>query len=90
MLYMVVERFRQPGGVAVYRRLRDSGRMLPDGLRYVDSWVDVDFTVCYQLMECADPALFETWTAQWQDLADFQIIPVRSSKEAAAAIAPFL
>jgi hypothetical protein len=90
MLYMVIERFREPGGVAVYRRFRQRGRMLPEGLRYIDSWIDLDFTVCYQLMECADPALFDAWTDCWQDLVDFQIIPVRSSKDAAEAIAPRL
>ncbi len=90
MLYMVIERFKEPGGVAVYRRARDRGRMIPDGLRYVDSWVDRTFTVCYQLMECGDVSLFDAWTTHWQDLVEFEIIPVRPSKEAAAAIAPLL
>jgi Domain of unknown function (DUF3303) len=90
MLYMVIERFKQPGGVAVYRRARDQGRMIPDGLRYIDSWVDLDFTVCYQLMECGDASLFDAWTAHWRDLVEFEIVPVRSSPEAAAAIAPLL
>ena len=87
MLYMVIERFKEPGGIAVYRRARDRGRMLPAGLRYVQSWVDVDFTQCYQLMECDDAPLFEEWTAHWQDLVEFEIIPVRTSQEAADAIA---
>ena len=87
MLYVVIERFKEPGGIAVYRRARDRGRMLPEGLRYVQSWVDVDFTRCYQLMECDDTRLFDEWTAHWQDLVEFEIIPVRTSQEAAAAIA---
>jgi len=90
MLYMVIERFRQPGGVAVNRRAAQQGRMLPEGLRYVDSWVDLNFTVCYQLMECADARLFGAWIARWQDLVNFEIAPVRPSSEAARAIAPFL
>ena len=90
MHYMVIERFKEPGGVAVYRRARERGRMTPDGLRYVDSWVDLDFTVCYQLMECDDVRLFDVWTARWRDLVEFEIIPVRASRDAAGVIAPLL
>lgn len=90
MLYMVIERFKQPGGEAVYRRARDHGRMLPEGLHYVDSWVDCDLTVCYQLMECGDPQLFDVWMAHWRDLVESEIRPVRPSREAATAIAPRL
>jgi len=90
MLYMVIERFRDPGGIAIYRRFRDRGRMLPAGLTYVDSWVDVDFTRCYQLMECDDAGYFDAWTAEWQDLIEFEIVPVRASAEAARWIAPHL
>lgn len=90
MLYIVIERFKEPGAVAVYRRARDRGRLLPDGLRYVASWVDVDFTRCFQLMETEDASLFEAWVSRWQDLVEFEIIPVRTSAEAAAMIAPRL
>ena len=90
MLYMVIERFKEPGGVAVYRRVRDQGRMLGEGLLYVASWVDLDFTRCYQLMECDDVSRFEPWIAQWRDLADFEIVPVRTSAEARELIAPRL
>jgi hypothetical protein len=90
MLYMVVERFKTPGALEVYRRARDQGRMLPEGLAYVSSWVDLDFTVCFQLMQTEDETLFEQWVSRWQDLVEFEIIPVRSSAEAMAAIAPRL
>ncbi len=87
MLYMVVERFKTSDAARIYRRAREQGRMLPDGLTYVSSWVDHDFTVCFQLMETGDETLFEQWTSKWNDLVDFEIIPVRTSAEAAALIA---
>jgi len=82
MRYMVIERFTQ-GAQAVYERARDSGRMLPEGLEYVESWVTEGLDGCFQLMETDDPALFETWTARWADLADFEIVPVLASADAA-------
>jgi hypothetical protein len=90
MLYMVIERFKTPGALAVYRRARDQGRMLPEGLAYVSSWVDPGFTVCFQLMQTGDETLFEQWVSRWQDLVEFEIIPVQTSAEAMAAIAPRL
>jgi hypothetical protein len=90
MLYMVIETFRTPGAADVYRRSRDKGRMLPEGLNYVSSWVDLEFARCFQLMETADPGLFPRWTEQWRDLVEFEIVPVRTSAEAAAAVAPRL
>jgi uncharacterized protein DUF3303 len=87
MLYMVIETFKDRDPVPVYRRFRDAGRMMPEGLRYVSSWVDTSFARCFQLMECDDPALFEDWIAHWSDLADFEVVPVVSSSEAARAIA---
>ena len=90
MLYMVIERFKIPGAIEVYRRAREQGRMLPDGLEYISSWVDLDFTSCFQLMQTEDEKLFEQWVNRWQDLVEFEIIPVRSSAEAMAAIAPRL
>jgi hypothetical protein len=87
MLFMVVERFA-PGRVAeVYRIVRERGRMLPEGLVYVDSWVSASLDVCFQLMECEDPLLFQEWTAQWGDLADIEIVPVAPSKATAALMA---
>jgi hypothetical protein len=83
MRYMVIETFTQ-GARPVYERARDRGRMLPEGLEYVDSWVADGLGRCFQLMETDDPALFDAWTARWADLADFEIVPVLASADAAA------
>lgn len=82
MLYMVVETFRGGDARPVYRRFREQGRLAPDGLRYVASWVTADLTRCYQVMECDDPALLDAWVARWRDLVDFEVIPVVTSSEA--------
>jgi hypothetical protein len=82
MRYMVIETFRR-GARPVYERAREHGRMLPDGLRYVDSWVEPGLGRCFQLMETDDPALFDRWTERWDDLAEFEIVPVVASAEAA-------
>jgi hypothetical protein len=87
MLYMVIERFKDGAAVDVYRRLRDRGRMMPDGLKYVSSWVDLDYSTCFQLMETDDSSLFDRWTSAWADLIEFDIIPVRTSAEARQLIA---
>jgi len=87
MLYMVIERFKEPGAVAVYRRARERGRLLPAGLEYVNSWVDLGYHRCFQLMETDDPGLFEPWMEQWRDLVEFEVVPVRPSAEASALIA---
>jgi uncharacterized protein DUF3303 len=88
--YMVVEHFRNGDPVPVYRRFRERGRMLPDGLAYVSSWVDRELHRCYQLMETDDPALLDEWIARWSDLADFEVHPVMTSQEAADRVAPRL
>jgi Protein of unknown function (DUF3303) len=90
MLYMIVEHFRGGDAVPVYRRFRDRGRLAPDGLRYVASWVTDDLRRCFQVMECDDRALLEAWMAAWADLVDFEVIPVLTSAEAASAVAPRL
>ena len=84
--YMVVERFTSGPG-PVYARAAAQGRMLPDGLRYGDSWVDERLDRCFQLMETDDPSLFDRWIAAWQDLTEFEVVPVLSSAEAAARAA---
>ena len=84
MLYMVLERYKDPA--AVYRRFRAQGRLAPEGLRYVGSWVTEDLVRCYQVMECEDLRLLETWMARWRDLVDFEVVPVLSSADAAARI----
>ncbi len=76
--------------VPVYRRFRDQGRLAPDGLRYVNSWVTSDLQRCYQVMECDDPGLLRMWIDRWKDLVDFEIVPVVTSAEAAATITPRL
>lgn len=90
MLYMIVEHFRGGDALPVYRRFRDQGRLAPEGLRYVASWVANDFRRCFQIMECEDPDLLAEWMARWEDLIDFEVIPVVTSAEAAAAVAPRL
>ena len=89
-LYMVVEQFKNKDAIAVYRRFRDSGRMAPEGLTYVSSWVDDKFERCYQLMETQDRRLLDEWMANWSDLVDFEVQAVVTSKEAAEKIAPRL
>jgi len=90
MLFMVIERFRPGQAPNVYRRFKERGRMAPEGVRYVDSWVDLEFSRCFQIMEADDEGALRGWTANWEDLVDFEIIAVRTSAEAAAEIAPRL
>ena len=85
---MVVEHFKDTP--AVYRRFRDSGRMTPEGLSYVSSWVDEKLKRCFQLMETSDSHLLDEWMANWSDLTEFEVYPVITSKEAAEKIAPQL
>ena len=82
MLYMIIERFKEAAAPEIYRRFREKGRMMPDGLEYVSSWIDLDFKICWQLMQTEDSALFDRWIANWRDLMDFEIVPVRTSSEA--------
>ena len=90
MLYMIVERFRDGDPRPVYRRFRDQGRLAPEGLRYVASWVTDDLRRCFQVMECEDRGLLDAWMARWRDLTDFEVIPVMTSVEAVDRIAPSL
>ena len=90
MLFMVIERFKNRDAKAAYRRLRDHGRGAPDGLRYVDSWVEAGFGRCFQLMDCDDARLLQEWVAFWSDLVEFEIVPVVPSAEARQAIEPLL
>jgi hypothetical protein len=82
MLFMVVERFKNRDARAVYARAREKGRMLPDGLTYVASWVETNFDRCFQLMETQDAALLERWAERWRDLVEFEFVPVVTSAEA--------
>jgi uncharacterized protein DUF3303 len=84
---MIVEQFRQGNAEPVYRRFRNEGRLAPEGLKYVASWVTTDFRRCFQVMECDDAKLLEQWMANWADLIEFEVIPVMSSADAATAMA---
>ena len=90
MLFMVIERFRPGQAVAVYRRFRDKGRMAPPEVVYHASWIDMDIERCFQVMEAPNEAKLREWAVNWEDLADIEIIPVRTSAETAAVIAPRL
>ena len=87
---MVIEKFKNRNARAVYTRSRERGRILPDGLRYIDSWVEANFDRCFQLMECDEANLLQKWVFEWQDLIDFEIVPVVSSKETTDTITPML
>ena len=86
MRYMIVEHFRNGDPVPVYARFRSSGRLAPDGLSYIDSWVTEDLRHCYQIMECDDPQLLQQWMRAWEDLIDFEVHPVMTSAEARARV----
>jgi hypothetical protein len=83
MLYMVIERFKNQDAEPVYRRFRDKGRMTPDGLEYVSSWVDMKLERCYQIMETSDPQLMLKWIENWRDIVEFEVVPVMLSEDAA-------
>jgi hypothetical protein len=87
---MIVERFKNQDPLPVYRRFRDRGRLTPEGLEYVSSWVDEKLERCFQLMETSDPTLLDEWIANWKDLTEFEVYPVISSKEAAERVEPRL
>jgi hypothetical protein len=89
-LYMLVEHFKNKDAVSVYRRFRDRGRMVPEGLIYVSSWVDQKLERCYQLMETGDRVLLDKWMANWSDLIDFEVHSVVTSKEAFEKVARLL
>jgi hypothetical protein len=87
MLFMVIEHFEGGDPEPVYRRFAERGRLAPDGLAYVGSWVTSDLTRCYQVMETADRSLLDEWMARWADLVRFEVVEVIGSAEAAAAVA---
>jgi len=91
MLFMVIERFRDDDMVPVYRRLNESGRTLPEGLEHLDSWVEPNFSRCFQLMRCDDLRLIQAWILQWRGLGvTFEIVPVVASAETRAVVEPHL
>ena len=90
MQFMIVEQFRNADPLPIYRRFRDHGRLAPEGLRYIASWVDEALERCFQIMETDDRRLLDQWIENWSDIADFQVFPIMSSKEAADKVAPRL
>ena len=84
MKFMVVETFRAGCRDAVYERFRTTGQMLPEGLVYISSWVSCDGKKCFQLMEAKDVDMFTPWVADWDDLAEFEVIPVEDSPTGAS------
>ena len=81
MLFLVIERFKGRDPAPVYARLREHGRALPEGLPYIDSWVEANFDRCFQLMECDDVVLLQRWVLQWRDLVEFEVVAVSPSQE---------
>jgi hypothetical protein len=90
MLFMVIEHYGPRKAVEVYRRFRDHGRLAPEGVQYIASWTDHEFRRCFQVMQATSEAKLREWTKNWEDLTEFEIVPVRTSEEAASAIAPQL
>lgn len=87
MLYLVIEHFKDGNHVPVYQRFRERGRLMPDGLTYVASWVEQSFARCFQIVECDEVALLHEWMAQWNDLLDFEVVAVMTSAAAADVMA---
>ena len=87
---MIIEHFKNDDPVPVYRRFRDRGRLAPNGLQYISSWVDEKLERCFQIMETADRKLLDQWITNWSDIVEFEVFPVVSSKEATETIAPRL
>src|SRR5437867_4184264 len=81
MLYMIIESFKNRDPVPVYRRFRDQGRLAPESVKYISSWVTLDMTRCYQLMECEDRHRLDQWIARWSDLVDFEVVPAIGAPE---------
>ena len=90
MLFMVIEQFKNNDALPVYRRFRDSGRLAPEGVQYISSWVDDKLQRCFQIMEADERDLLDCWIKNWSDIVDFEVFPVITSKEAAERVAPRL
>lgn len=88
MLFMIIERFKGRDPAPIYARLREQGRVMPAGLRFVGSWIEANFDRCFQVMECDDAALLQRWVLQWRDLVEFEIVPVSTSQAVQAIFSP--
>ena len=82
MVYMIIERFHTGKGKMIYERFAEKGRLLPAGVNYLDSWIKEDVSICYQLMRSDSVEKIHEWISHWNDLADFEVIPVINSDEA--------
>jgi Protein of unknown function (DUF3303) len=91
MLFMIIERFKDSDMLPIYKRVREEGRMFPEGLKYIDSWVEPNFSRCFQVMECDDLRLLQEWALQWRGSGvTLEIVPVVSSKDTRDVVAPYL
>ncbi len=91
MLFMVIERFKDGDMLPIYKRVRDEGRRLPDDLKYIDSWIEPNFSRCFQLLECADLRALQRWILEWRGSGTtFEIVPVVSSRDTREVVAPLL
>jgi len=90
LLYFVIEHFKNRDPVPVYRRFRDRGRLAPEGVRYVSSWVDEKLERCFQLMEAESREALDEWIANWEDLVEFEVYAVMKSSEAAERVSSSL
>ena len=91
MLFMIIERFKDNDMLPVYKRLKNEGRMFPEGLKYIDSWIEPNFSRCFQLMECDDLCLLQKWILNWRGSgATFEIVPVVNSKDTRKLVEPLL
>jgi len=86
MIYMIIEKFRAGKVKEMYQRFEEKGRLMPDGVNYINSWINEDITTCYQVMETEEEEKIKEWISNWDDLVDFEVIPVISSAEAKSRI----
>ncbi|MCW4041105.1 MAG: DUF3303 domain-containing protein [Candidatus Bathyarchaeota archaeon] len=90
MLFMIIETFKNQDVHAIYHRLKTHGRLLPEGIQFIDSWVEASLQRCFQLMECQDLRALQEWVIQWNDLIEFEIVPVLTSHETQQLVTPYL
>jgi len=90
MHFLVIEHFRNGDPVPVYQRFRAQGRLMPEGLEYISSWITEDLTRCYQVMETADRRLLDEWIGRWSDLMSYDVLPVLSSAQVQERLGPRL
>jgi hypothetical protein len=90
MLFMIIEHFHDKNPVPLYKRFQEKGRMMPEGLKYVGSWIESNFDRCFQLMECDNLSAIQEWVLVWGDLCDFEIVPVVPSKETAELVNKYI